>query len=154
MVIINNPNPYGCLSKIILRDFEIKNKINLPEDYRSFLLSNNGGQPNPSFFWIQPINDGSSVNNLFGLHNGPIHLSLETYIGGNYLKFPNLYLPFGDDGMGNFLCIVLTKDNFGEVVFLDHDLHDFQNLDSLIGISKIANSFSDFINSLIDPPEK
>lgn len=153
MVTIINPNPFGPLVINKLKEFELENNLFLPEDYRSFLLKNNGGQPYPSNFWIQLNIDGSSVFNFFGIHEGLKHLSLTTYVKGQHLIFPKLYLPIADDGLGNFICIGHANENFGEIVFLDHDLYDFQNQESMIGISKISNSFSDFLNSLIDPPE-
>jgi hypothetical protein len=57
---------------------------------------------------------------------------------------------FADDGMGNFLAIGIDQNNYGEVFFVDHDLYDFQSIESMKGITKISNSFSGFLNSLID----
>ncbi len=152
-IIIRTPNPYGTLSKNELEHFEEMFNVSLPDDYRDFLLKNNGGQPTPSFFWIQPNIDGSSVLHFFGLNDGPKHLSLLTYFGELRSNFPFTLLPICDDGLGNFLCLGISSNNHGEVFFLDHDVYPFNNQDSNKGIIKIANSFSEFLDSLEEDPE-
>ena len=51
MVQINQANLYGHLSPEKLIEFETEFDINLPPEYRDFLLKYNGGNPSPSFFW-------------------------------------------------------------------------------------------------------
>lgn len=146
--IISKPNQYGSISKYQLAHFEKENDIALPEDYRSFLLLNNGGHPIPSFFWIQPGVDGSSVQEFFGLHKGPKHSFLSTYINENHLVSPNSLLFIGSDGLGNYICLGMNSENYGGIFFIDHDSFHWGEADMLSGVSKISNSFSLFFDSL------
>ena len=112
----------------------------------------NGGDPYPSFFWIKEGSDGSEVLHLFGIHNGPFHLSIDTYLRGERY-FPKSMLPIGKDGVGNYICIGISTANFGEVYFLDHEDHSFEHPDSLTAFTKLANSISEFLSILIEPPD-
>jgi hypothetical protein len=124
------PNPYGPLAQDRLAEFERITRLNLPDDYRDFLFQNNGGQPTPAFFWIEPQKDGSDVHQFYGLHNGPAHLCIDTYIGEERYGIPSTMLPIGDDGLGDFICLGVSSANFGGVYFLDHERHPYDNPNS------------------------
>ena len=150
MVEIIDANPYGSLSREKLDEFERQIGTSLPEDYKTFLLHYNGGRPAPSFFWIKPVDDGSEVFQFYGLHKGPAHLSIETYAGKERYGIPATMLPIGDDGVGNFICLDLSAVHFGEVYFLDHDIHPYHDPDAIEGITKLANTFTEFLALLLD----
>ena len=150
---IINPNLYGPLLQKKFGEFEKQAHITLPKDFRNFLLQYNGGQPIPSFFWIKPQEDGSSVHQFYGLHGGPAYLSLETFAGKERYGIPESMLPIGDDRTGNYICIGISSTNFGKVFFLDHDKHPFHNPNSLEGVTELADSFSEFLCSLEERPE-
>ena len=149
---IKNTNPYGPLSWERLVNIENRIQKELPQDYRNFLLKYNGGQPVPSFFWIQPFHDGSGVYQFYGIHDGPIHLSIDTYLGEERYGIPNSMIPIGDDGMGNFICLGINSTNYGEIFFLDHDEHPYSTPDSMAGVLIISNTFDEFLHSLIEHP--
>ncbi|MEJ2304134.1 MAG: SMI1/KNR4 family protein [Anaerolineales bacterium] len=150
---IINANPYGPLSQKKIEEFERATQVNLPKDYQDFLLKYNGGRPVPSFFWIEQQKDGSAVYQFYGLHAGPRHLSIETFAGQERYGVPSWMLPIGDDGVGNFIGIGTSSANFGNIYFLDHDLHSYQTPNSSKGITKLSDSFTEFLNSLIENPE-
>jgi hypothetical protein len=146
-------NPYGPLSPNQLDDFEKRNFMHLPSDYRNFLLQNNGGRPVPSFFWIKPYEDGTGVYQFYGLHNGPPHLCIATYVNDERFGIPNLILPIGDDGIGNSLCLGVSSSNQGKIFFLDHEVYPYHISNSSLGLFKISDSFSEFLCSLMGNPE-
>ncbi len=150
---INYPNPFGPLTKDQLHIFELNTHIRLPTEYRDFLLTYNGGKPEPSFFWITFGEDGSSVQQFYGLHDGPHNLSIDTYTGEEGYRLPKSVLPIADDGVGNFICLGISLSTFGKVFFMDHDSHPVNDPDSMRGITKIANSFSEFLFSLTNDPD-
>ena len=151
--IIINANPFGSLSEKRLNEFETYKKVHLPAEYRDFLLKFNGGQPVPSFFWIKLGEDGSSIFQFYGLHDGPSHLSISTYIENEKHGVPKSMLPIADDGTGNFICLGISSFNDAELFFIDHDVHPFYQPNSLKGITKIASSFSEFLLMLRESPE-
>jgi hypothetical protein len=149
---INNSNPFGTLPLDRLADFENKTGIELPAEYKNFLLCHNGGQPIPSFFWIEPNEDGSSVYQFYGLHSGSNPFSIDALIPQNKYGLPGSLLPIGDDGVGNYICVGISNDNFGVIFFLDHDTHPFNYPNSMVGVTILANSFDEFLLSFVDAP--
>jgi hypothetical protein len=149
---IQRPNPYGSLREERLIAFEQSHGLRLPAAFRAFLLQFNGGTPSPSFFWITQGSDGSVVDKFYGLHDGPPHLNIETYLGLEELQLPSTMLAFADDGIGNILCLGIAAENTGQVFFLDHELHPFDKSDTTTGITKIADSFGDFLGALQEHP--
>lgn len=148
---IINANQFGSLSQNRLEEFEKRIQSTLPQDYRDFLLQYNGGKPDPSFFWIVPEKDGSEIERFYGIHNQTWY-SLETYAGEQRYGLPPSMLPIANDGTSNFICLGISIQQYGEVYFIDHELHGFQP-GSVEGIIKLANSFSDFLALLCDAPE-
>jgi hypothetical protein len=145
---IENQNPYGSLDKTKLHSFEASLGFRLPADYRKFLIEFNGGKPDPEFFWIIENQDGTGVQQFYGLHDGPEPFSIDTYAGENRYGIPYGLLVIGDDGVGNYMCIGINEDNFGKVFFLDHEVHPFHDLNSMEGVKKIADSFDEFLGLL------
>ena len=84
----------------------------LPESYRDYLLSQDGG-------WL----DGNSeaVKNVFGLGEVPKSASmwrmLRTYAG----RVPTWLLPVADDEYGNLFAVSLRPEDKGSVWFWDHE---------------------------------
>ncbi len=151
-LVIQNAHPYGMLSEDRLRAFEKKIGVTLPLDYREFLKQYNGGTPDPSGFWIQVDHDGSSVHQFYGLHDGPRWCSIDGYTNIE-IGVPGKLLPIGDDGVSDFICLGIRDTEQGAVFFVDHEIHPYSEPNSFEGITKIANSFSEFLSSLREIPE-
>jgi hypothetical protein len=145
---INNPQPFGPLDRVDLQAFQESHGYLLPADYRDFLLKFNGGRPSPSFFWIEENVDGSSVYQFYGLYEGSEASSIDTYSGDERYGLPSNILPIGDDGVGDFICIGISNENYGEIYFFDHETHPYNDPDSKEGITKLANSFDEFLTAL------
>ncbi|XSG77251.1 SMI1/KNR4 family protein [Herpetosiphon llansteffanensis] len=94
----------------------------LPETYRTFLRTTNGGRPNPIVFsikgkWITEghVNVFSSVDPTDPHHY--IHRDLDIF--GD--EIPATMLPIGSDPGGNLICISLAGETTGQIFFWDHD---------------------------------
>jgi len=108
----------------------------------------------PAFFWIKKDLDGSSIHQFYGLYNEGNPNSIKTFSGKERYGIPSTILPIGDDGIGNYICLGISQKNIGIVYFLDHDQHPYNNPESMDGIFRIANSFTEFLNLLTEaPPE-
>ena len=151
-VTILNPNPYGPLSEERLEAFERRIGTTLPPDYRAFLLRYNGGQPQPGGFWIKEGVEGSDVCRFYGLHDGPTWYMIEAYLERPQLGIPPGLLVIGDDGTGNRICLSVREDERGAVYFYDHELHP-RNPETYEGITKLADSFTEFLAGLTQPIE-
>ena len=54
-------------SDAALRAFELNNDLNLPGDYRDFLVRHNGRCPSPNACWVAGIKDFVLVDELYGI---------------------------------------------------------------------------------------
>lgn len=136
---IINKNKYGNLNldKLLLFEEVIKKK--LPNDYRTFLLHNNGGKPIPNYFKI-PNNEESSIHIMYGIHN-KLEDNLENILKIFKNRISSSILPIADDPNGNIIGIGISENNFDEIFFWNHELEI---------VTKISNSFKEFINDLYE----
>jgi hypothetical protein len=147
-----NPKPYGDLDETRLESLENILGQAIPSDYRRFLHQFNGGVPSPSFFWIEEGIEGTGVHQFYGLHDGPRHLSIDTYCGDQRYGIPQGFLAIADDGVGNTILLAITGEDRGSIFFLDHETHPYDMPDSMEGVTKIANSFLAFMALLTSEP--
>jgi cell wall assembly regulator SMI1 len=84
----------------------------LPDDYRSYLLEQDGGRL---------ADNNQALINIFGLGQVPDWTSmwakLETFHG----RIPAWLLPVAQDAYGNLFAISLRPSDFGSVWFWDHE---------------------------------
>ncbi|GAA0135331.1 SMI1/KNR4 family protein [Paenibacillus sp. YSY-4.3] len=131
---------------------EGKYNIELPEDYKTFLLEYNGGKPVIRRFSTLDDKQTSSLMLLF-----PLSESNEPNLEGNYMEFneskiiPSNLLPIGDDPIENKICISLSGNDRGYIYYWSLDMEDIDeedNLPSYKNMSLIAKSFTEFTNGL------
>lgn len=125
-----------------IADLEAKIGYQLPADFVSFIQDADASIDYPNSLNLTTGQTASvdcfePFNNLENMHQ----------LAQNLYKISS-FLPFADDGIGDFFCIMLDRknDDFGSVFFLDHETA--QTL-------KIATSFDDFrtqIKPSVDDP--
>lgn len=132
-----------------IEEFERKMDINIPPSYRSFLLTNNGGKPNPDgFMYLQDKKEyRSCVHRFLGIHEGE-YSNLETYLKTYADRLPKDMFPIAHDPGGNLICI--KYDDFEQGVFFWD--HENEALEGLVpwnkNLHKIADTFDLFLESL------
>jgi len=151
---VENGNKYGRLSEERLEKFESLLGNKLPQEFRDHLLKYNGGDPSPGDFDISCEEGPTTLNGIYGLHDGPYHNSLlrtyHTYKG----RIPRQLLAIGGDNFGNQICIGLTKKYTGRIYFWDHEKES--KFFKFSATTLVADSFGQFIKGLyeyIDPDE-
>src|SRR6478736_6542647 len=94
----------------------------LPDEYRQFLLSCNGGKPtHRAFRFIERGRESiGALRYLYGdckerLYS--IQDKIEVYSG----RIPEYFLPIGCDSFGNLILLSLRKEDHGSVYFWDHE---------------------------------
>ncbi len=112
--------------------FEKQIGAQLPEEYRSFLLANNGGRPVSEginvFGHPSPYGYIALVDPLYSLHSkAPQYASLHGAIGSDYFILPPGHIPIADSG-GNLITIDL-KQKVGVIYYFDHEMPDEDDLD-------------------------
>lgn len=134
------------LGEVDIEGVEREMGVRLPDDYRSFLLRFNGGQPTPDAFLFRGGSDGSLVNIFFGVnHPDPRHDLVRVWRDNRRVLPPDL-LPIGYDAGGSLLLVGVSGERRGRVYFEFHELagedDDPMNEESM---GDIADSFTDFI---------
>jgi hypothetical protein len=150
---ILNPNPHGSCTEDQVIQFEKALGETLPSEYREFLVSFNGGSPEPAFFWIEEDIDGTEIHQFYGLYENPFGSSLNMFLGDDHCGIPDGFLSIADDGVGNSVLICLKGPQRGSIHFRDHEIHPYHDRNSSEGITMLAESFSSFSRQLIKVPE-
>ncbi len=135
-----------------IEEFESKYNISLPQDYKRFLLENNGGKPSIRRFETVDGKHTSSVMFLF-----PISRCEESNLISVYKEF-NMerlihsdFLAIGNDPIGNKICISIMGNDIGSIYYWSVDMEDFDEdnyIPSYKYMSLVAKNFNDFINGL------
>ncbi|MCL2355437.1 MAG: SMI1/KNR4 family protein [Oscillospiraceae bacterium] len=102
-------------------NFERKYNIEIPCQYREFLLAYNGGETLKTDFRSKKIS--SDINGFYGLGFADADLNYsffeETGTLINYLK--DNMLPIGSNVFGDHILIGIDGDNLGKIYFYYHD---------------------------------
>jgi hypothetical protein len=145
-----------ALSENDLRAAEQQLRIELPRDYRAFLLAHNGGRPMPNRFPIIGNRSGNQgiLDWLFGLHTDRHYNLLRTATAARG-RVPSDLLPIGEDPGGNLICLSISGPNRNKVFFWTlEDEVDEDEPPAYSNVYFVANNFTELLGSLTDPPTK
>jgi SMI1 / KNR4 family (SUKH-1) len=145
---VRNDKRWGPLEEQTVVEFEARNGIQLPSEYRAFLLDHHGGVPIPSFYWVVPDDWGSGIENLYGFGDRGYrlqeHLDAREAIGIS----PELLI-IGDDGCCNYLSIGVSGERRGQVFYIDHEYGRGDPKRERL----LASSFTEFLERLSADPD-
>jgi len=144
VVISTSVNKYGGINLADLERLENKLGQRLPDDYRDYLILNNGGTIDPCAFFISKSEGESRVREFYGLHNGPEYLRLDTMFYLNEAELADWMLAIGDDPFGNKLCMSFLSHEFGSIYFWDHEAEGEEGCEYKF----LSSSFSGFTKVL------
>ena len=115
-----------------LAEFETKNNIEIPTEYRGFLNRYNGGDtPNTSFVLEK---EGYEIKAFYGVKSGRYNWSTSIDVIPFIKKD---LLPIAFDSFGNTFAIAISEKNSGKVYFCDHETGNRSKL--------LSDSFTSFI---------
>lgn len=98
-----------------IEGLEARFSIRLPEAYRNFLLRYNGGHtPRTN---LRRGRVSSDIRGFYGL--GPVPLSLDGLPLEEWVS--RALLPIAKNTFGDFFCLCARGDQYGQVVFCDHE---------------------------------
>ncbi len=112
-------NPYGTCSIQAIESFETLHDFELPKDYRHYLQQYNGAIFR-RIYWGNKENPdiGFSIENLYGLHSGPIRNRLDANFKIHekndlepYKEYLVDYVAIGIGGMGEYILLNLESGN-------------------------------------------
>ncbi len=131
-----------------LAQFEVAHGLELPGDYRDFILKVNGGMPFPNLcLWPE---NGDFVAVVYGLNYTDEWMTLGRAIS-EFDSVSSGYLPVAVSNGGNYFLLRLSHSESGGIHFWDHELEDVDPI-TFNHLIQVAPSFSDFINDLVDTP--
>ncbi|MBC1359129.1 SMI1/KNR4 family protein [Listeria booriae] len=140
-------NPNGKIKEDDIQKFESINGFVLPKAYRLFLLENNGGETEPSTFFISE-NEGISVlNSFFGL--GDIYENLQDFVEIYDERLPDGFIPIGNDPAGNVICVSINESSSDNIYFWDHE-QEIENPNEMSNVFFLANDIEAFINNFYE----
>lgn len=154
-----NANPYGSIEAEDIERFEKRLPLNLPKDYRDYLLRFNGGDFEKSCIPSSNDNgDTHTISELFSLHRGPEGSRLERnwdlsefYDLHEFSHLTENYLAFGTSGTGD---IFLIKFETGEVLIYLHDyIYHVPSEGPGGAIFPISSSFTELVSKAISEKE-
>lgn len=143
------------LTIAMLDEFEEHFNLELPQDYRLFMIEHNGGRPEEDwvFDFIEAGSEGATSSVLCDFYfidridNDSLYsiASLYQFLVEEELIPPSL-LPIACDPGGNYLLLCVSERDYGKVCFGNHELADSET--GYYIMSLIADSFTEFIESL------
>jgi hypothetical protein len=135
-----------------LTGLESRYGLRLPDDYARFLLEYNGGCPAPNAFPIQGLagNPFGAIQMFFGIDRKSVSSNIEwnydLFVGDGIRDL----LPIACTGCGDCVCLTLSGEGAGSVVFWD--AHTDAETPRSARVFCIAPSFATFLDCLFEPP--
>lgn len=139
-----------------LEEFEVGLGTTLPDDYRRFLVSCNGGFAGGRFWFQGPTPEGKPAD--AGVHHvggfrGEGHFSLTWHQKCYEGRIPKPLLWIMGDPFGNAICLGVTSKHRGKVYFWDHENEPDEDewngeVETAGNVRLLANSFTDFVAGL------
>jgi hypothetical protein len=143
-LIISTPGP--AVSLDVVKGFELRNSISLPNEYRQFLLKTNGGWPSHIRFEV-PGWPGKWAPLQYFFHLEDEKYSLEYWF--EFLKddLPEGMIAIAVDLGGNFICLDTVAPYEGEVYYWDSS-QDYGLTDEDDTMFLVGETFDDFLDNL------
>ena len=128
---------YQLINLFEIREFENKLGLSLPEDYKTHMLQYNGGRPEGHNVFFNTSNDKISLGYFHPIKYGCSTVEKIYELTHDFL--PKNHVSIGDTHTG-YLNMCLDQNDYG-AVYLYHSNKKER---------KIANSFTEFVNGLVD----
>ena len=149
-------NTNNIVSEEYIKENETKMGFIFPNDYKNFLLRNNGGSPEKKVinFKEHGNNQSTSIDYLFGFTDISHRDILKHYWFSYRTRIPANTFPIARDPGSNLLLISLKGDDYGHIYFWNHNWEaDEDETPDYSNMSLVANSFTDLLNNLKDESE-
>lgn len=138
--IVHTFQPKANHSEQTISDFEQKNDIQLPNDYRYFLLTYNGLTTHGYYYF--PINERDGVNliSFWGLNRDTQNdIAIQFEICKKI--YGTNFLPIGTDSFANLVFLGVKHDNLGQIIY-----RRFNHFKQIEETYTIAANFQAFLN--------
>ncbi len=134
----------GTLQKVI--ELEKKLNINLPDDYKSFLIKENGMDIYDACFCVQDLEQEFSMGNLFGIDIEEGLADIEKVYQEYGEDLPEDSLFIGTDAGNRFIILVMEQENRG--IWLYDDSYSIEQSSDDENTYFICETFTEFMQIL------
>ncbi|SDX96800.1 SMI1/KNR4 family protein [Thermoactinomyces sp. DSM 45892] len=134
-----------------ITQFEKKNDLQLPDQYKDFLLRWNGvAYTEPNLFFISKEQGPSVLNGLHGIGDMYDNLqdSLDIFDDD---RLPSGFISIGFDPAGNQIVLGTKVPYYDHIYFWDHE-EEAEDESDMSNMYFLANNIFDFLDSLYDDP--
>jgi hypothetical protein len=152
------------LSEARLAEVEKRFGIQLPKEYRDFMLDKNGGEPEPAGVCRKRSKTPNfSCSYLYSIDAEPSYENwiwmYEAMKNENEPRLPKRLIPIGDDGGSNAYCLSVSGKDVGNVYWSDHEEFFVPDppkrvVPDMTGITLVADSFEKFLNQFAEFPDE
>ncbi|NMC56794.1 MAG: SMI1/KNR4 family protein [Eubacteriaceae bacterium] len=133
-----------------IKSFELKNDLNLPDDYIDFLLKYNGGEveltDNNSFF-IKGINDNVNIDVLYGVNTENLELSVELWLNDYKIDMPPYTLIVGSCYQYGFIVMLCYGEDAG--IYYWDDSYEYACSNDDNNVFFMVDTFSDIVDKIL-----
>jgi len=150
MIELEKKDEFGPTDLETIETLEVQIGYKLPDDYKRFLLTTNGGAPVNRAIDVKENGENSEwlVRYFFGLHDGEFWASLKKAIDTLEGRKPKQFIPIANDYGGNNFLLDLSEKNFGKVSFWNHESEVEKGGNYYENIMPLFDSFSEFCSKL------
>ena len=139
------------LTMEVLQNAEKIIGVKLPEDYRTFLLTHNGGRPEPDVgFKFNPIRqiDDSMIDWFYSIHDGKYSNLIKKF--EKYKRYlPNDMLVIANDPGSGWILLGIRGNRRGKVYFWVENFDEGLHQDAeCTNFALVADSFNEFLECL------
>ncbi len=147
---IHQINGAPTLTEDMIREVEEKYQCRLPDDYRRFLLKNNGGFPVPDCVTFEEAGrmTSSDVSCFHSIGDKRPWASIEWNLESLAERLPKDIIPIAHDSCGNLWLLNVDPDHGGSVIFWDHGSFDTFDETDFDSWPIVAESFHEFFHNL------
>jgi hypothetical protein len=132
-----------------LEAYESAMGVSLPEEYKRFLLSHNGGRPSPQQVDIPNTEHSVLLFLLYGIKEKRIPGDLAHELQRRRSDLPAGFIPIGHDPGGSPFLLATTGEHRGRVFFWDRTWF-FKDSSATGNTYWIADSFPALLDSLYE----
>ncbi len=147
------------LTKADVALLEQKLGMNLPMEYKKFLLLHNGGHPEKDCYpaisskisgFYGTVFEGSDLAWFYAFYDGEYSNLLKEYSRFKD-RIPEGFVPIARDSFSNKICLCLNGSEYGKIYFWEFDYAvPYGEEPTFDNMYLLANNFTDFINSLYE----
>lgn len=137
------------LSAQDLEEFEERVGVTLPDEYRQFLLTVNGGWATTDFHHPLTADGDFGIDCLYGIGIEDEYRSMERSLEAYEGRYPSEFLPVGEDPGGNLVLIQWRGDDVGSIHFWDHEEEaDEDEPATHRNLTRISDGFAAYLEEL------